>query len=626
MSGGLNDLEALSGAHSGGTSWTYDWSDHVGNCMGNSDLANNGIEFVPMVWGITNKSCVAGTTGSGECTYTEDGVDPGAGQSQNTKETIVTNIATPNNGTVKWLLGYNEPDFQFQSDLTPKQAAAHWADLEWIANVNKERSSSAATLGLVGPAVNYCDSTCTVSNAGCCTVVNDANVSGQMPASGAREQIFRWLEHFYDECQTTFTIPKDGGTHVTYNGAAGHNCQIDAQAVHSYSWYGIWSVTPLQKKAGDLGGLPTHCSNLVTDADEDGTDCGGEDCTACDPNVKAMFHRLSQQVWVTEFAPTTDDCNYANCEADHVKNADKYIDNWVNLNGAPGTGNTALENDDHVARFAWFMPKVTNITSLNNGSLLQAVTNQTPTPFNPVPSGQNVCPANDAANGVANTTCDTVGHKYAHASWQTSCTPSTCTSLGANCGSIVDGCGGILYCGTCSTGTCGYGGNANVCGGGAADAGTDSGTKDSGTSDSGTGDSGTSDAALTALTRTGWTAVGNPTNGTEAELFDGITTNRWDSNGYQKAGDVLTVDMKADQTFSEITMDSYSFSAPAQTYNVDVSTDDTNWTNVLTDGTGPGSSGRETVTFAPHTARYIRITLEGSLSHYWSIAEFNVWH
>jgi hypothetical protein len=48
------------------------------------------------------------------------------------------------------------------------------------------------------------------------------------------------------------------------------------------------------------------------------------------------------------------------------------------------------------------------------------------------------------------------------------CTPRTCASAGANCGSLSDGCGGTLDCGTCTAPeTCGGGGSANVCGTGA---------------------------------------------------------------------------------------------------------------------------------------------------------------
>ena len=47
-----------------------------------------------------------------------------------------------------------------------------------------------------------------------------------------------------------------------------------------------------------------------------------------------------------------------------------------------------------------------------------------------------------------------------------SCTPTTCAAEGKNCGTISDGCGDVLSCGSCaSPETCGGGGVANVCGG-----------------------------------------------------------------------------------------------------------------------------------------------------------------
>ena len=46
-----------------------------------------------------------------------------------------------------------------------------------------------------------------------------------------------------------------------------------------------------------------------------------------------------------------------------------------------------------------------------------------------------------------------------------SCTPGTCESLGRNCGILSNGCGGTLQCGTCRfPETCGGGGVPNVCG------------------------------------------------------------------------------------------------------------------------------------------------------------------
>lgn len=45
------------------------------------------------------------------------------------------------------------------------------------------------------------------------------------------------------------------------------------------------------------------------------------------------------------------------------------------------------------------------------------------------------------------------------------CTPKTCADVGANCGRVADGCGGLtVACGTCGANeTCGGGGTANIC-------------------------------------------------------------------------------------------------------------------------------------------------------------------
>jgi hypothetical protein len=48
-----------------------------------------------------------------------------------------------------------------------------------------------------------------------------------------------------------------------------------------------------------------------------------------------------------------------------------------------------------------------------------------------------------------------------------SCTPTTCIAAGKNCGSMPDGCGGVLQCGSCTgSDVCGGGGVSNVCGAG----------------------------------------------------------------------------------------------------------------------------------------------------------------
>lgn len=48
---------------------------------------------------------------------------------------------------------------------------------------------------------------------------------------------------------------------------------------------------------------------------------------------------------------------------------------------------------------------------------------------------------------------------------QAACTPTSCAFQGKNCGTIADGCGGTLECGTCAAPeTCGGAGPPNVCG------------------------------------------------------------------------------------------------------------------------------------------------------------------
>ncbi len=95
------------------------------------------------------------------------------------------------------------------------------------------------------------------------------------------------------------------------------------------------------------------------------------------------------------------------------------------------------------------------------------------------------CSADQPAAGCA---CEQVGKTMAcdnggvrtcvqsgeSATWgPCNCTPTTCKALGADCGSVSDGCGGTLECGTCSAPadphgdgriTCGGGGTPNVCG------------------------------------------------------------------------------------------------------------------------------------------------------------------
>jgi glucose/arabinose dehydrogenase len=83
--------------------------------------------------------------------------------------------------------------------------------------------------------------------------------------------------------------------------------------------------------------------------------------------------------------------------------------------------------------------------------------------------GKNCGSVNDGCGGTLNCgTCTSPntcgGGGTPNVCGTSSCTPTTCAAQGKNCGSINDGCGGTLNCGTCtSPNTCGGGGTANVC-------------------------------------------------------------------------------------------------------------------------------------------------------------------
>ncbi len=129
-----------------GVTWWYDWSNEPAD-------AGAPFEFVPMIWGS------AGLSGP---------VPSGA----------------------KYLLGFNEPNFTAQSNLTPTQAAADWPKVEALAK--------AAGVPIVSPAVNYCGSPS--DSSGC----SDPAVTDP----------YTWLTDFMDACP---------------------GCEVDAIAIHWYN-------------------------------------------------------------------------------------------------------------------------------------------------------------------------------------------------------------------------------------------------------------------------------------------------------------------------------------------------------------------------------------------------------
>ncbi len=153
-----NLSEADIAAISGGVSWFYNWYVEPNGSAINIYQDYN-MDFVPMVWGKTSDTALL--------------------------RTFLT--AHPN---VKYILGFNEPNFTSQSDMTPAEAAARWPMLEKIADD--------FGLKIVGPAVNYCGS--------CVDIPGTTNDSDPVV----------YLDSFFHDCP---------------------GCRVDYIAMHSYMCY-----------------------------------------------------------------------------------------------------------------------------------------------------------------------------------------------------------------------------------------------------------------------------------------------------------------------------------------------------------------------------------------------------
>jgi hypothetical protein len=129
-----------------GISWWYNWSAAAPD-------GGAGIEFVPMIWGTASLS---------------DSAPKGS----------------------RYLLGFNEPNFKAQSDLTPQQAAADWPMVE--------AAAKAANVPIVSPAVNFCGSAS--DSSGC----SDPTVTDP----------YTYLKDFFTACP---------------------GCEVDYVAVHWYN-------------------------------------------------------------------------------------------------------------------------------------------------------------------------------------------------------------------------------------------------------------------------------------------------------------------------------------------------------------------------------------------------------
>ena len=136
-----------------GISWWYNWH-HEPDAALKGTYPNSEVAYMPMVWG-----------GNFDVETVVAGIPDGA----------------------QYLLGFNEPNFRDQANLTAQQAAALWPQLEEIARRKN--------LKIVGPAMNYC---------------------GNCVTEGQSDPI-EYLDEFFAACQ---------------------DCQVDYISIHWYACSG----------------------------------------------------------------------------------------------------------------------------------------------------------------------------------------------------------------------------------------------------------------------------------------------------------------------------------------------------------------------------------------------------
>lgn len=135
-------------------SWWYNWGAQPENAI-RTTYQNYNVDFTPMAWNATGIPAV--------------------------------NNWVKQDAKVKYILGFNEPNFTDQANMTPSQAAAAWPSFQAIAK--------SYNLKTVGPAVNYC---------GNCVTENGTTYTNA----------FTYLDDFFAACT---------------------DCEVDFIALH---WYG----------------------------------------------------------------------------------------------------------------------------------------------------------------------------------------------------------------------------------------------------------------------------------------------------------------------------------------------------------------------------------------------------
>lgn len=130
-----------------------------------------------------------------------------------------------------------------------------------------------------------------------------------------------------------------------------------------------------------------------------------------------------------------------------------------------------------------------------------------------------------------------------------------------------------------------------------------------------------------ALSKQGWTASASNTHDafTATQAIDANPRTRWMSGLNQATGQSFTVDLGASRAFDQVSLNQIAFPTDSPgTYSVQTSTNGSAWSSPV--ATGTGTSSFTNIPFTSTTARYLRITLTGAASKWWTIGEVSVYN
>lgn len=127
-----------------------------------------------------------------------------------------------------------------------------------------------------------------------------------------------------------------------------------------------------------------------------------------------------------------------------------------------------------------------------------------------------------------------------------------------------------------------------------------------------------------ALSRTGWVVTAS-VGANPGYAIDGDINTRWTTGVPQASGQWFKVDMAATKTFDQICLNPGQWTSEEPVnYKVEVSNDGSYWWTVSTVVEETPTTRLTLILSDATTARYILITLTGSSSNAWTIAELNV--